>query len=88
MMIFGVCFLKSTFTSDSSRERVSKRLHIFGLCFSLILLSSEDNLNGTLRKLREKNITANTSNKGSRGKGTHSKTRGNVYLGTHDSDLS
>lgn len=44
---------RSRFTSDSSWERVSKLLHVFSLCFCLVLLSSEDNLNGTLRKKKE-----------------------------------
>lgn len=38
-----------SFTSDSSWERVGELVHVFSFCLRLVLLSSEDNLNSTLR---------------------------------------
>lgn len=38
------------FTSDSSWEGVGELLHVFSLCLCLVLFSSENNLNSTLRK--------------------------------------
>lgn len=49
------------FTSDSSWEGVGELLHVFGLCLSLVLLSSEDNLDSTLGK-RERNRPYTRSN--------------------------
>lgn len=38
------------FTSDSSWEGVGELLHVFGLCLRLVFLSSEDNLDSTLKR--------------------------------------
>lgn len=44
---------KEAATSESSRERVGELLHVFGLCFRLVLLPSENDLHGPLRERQE-----------------------------------
>lgn len=52
----GVEGVSGAVTSDCSREGVGKLLHVFSLCLCLVVLSSEDNLHGTLGNTRGKQL--------------------------------
>lgn len=77
------------FTSDSSWEGVGELLHVFRLCLRLVLLSSEDDLHGTLRKKQiTRTVKSKRNERGRERKKYKTEKHVCLYLGTHDSNLS